>query len=455
MTSSGPSPAAPSCPRRALSALSALVLAVSPAAFAAGHEQPAATRAPSAQAPTPSTETEAPAAQPAPAPAVQEDKKKPEEKKDEWFRKLSLRGYTQFRYNRLPTFAPNDNLVNAQGDRFLGRNNGFGIRRARVILSGDITDHLTVYLQPDFASVIGDQLNVAILRDWYADIFLDPKKEFRLRAGQSKIPFGFENLQSSSNRLPLDRNDALNSAVRDERDIGLFFYWAPAYVRERFKHLVDSNLKGSGDYGVVGVGVYNGQTANNPERNDNRHVVARVAYPFLLGSQYIEANVAAYAGQFNVTLANREGVTYSLRDGQNNLLDARAQVTLVVYPQPFGFQAEYNVGVGPSLGGGDESTVVASRFLHGGYAQVMYKLDDVLGRSLIPFVRGTLYDGGKKHEANAPRYHVRDVELGVEWQFSKAVELTLLYAISNRTSSSFPYNQEQGHLGRAQLQVNY
>ncbi|HLL52273.1 MAG TPA: porin [Myxococcaceae bacterium] len=432
----------------AASALIALALALAPTALAA----PVPTSATEATPPATSAAPATPAPQGVAAPA---DEKKPEEKKDEWFRKLSIRGYTQFRYNRLPTFAPNDNLVNAQGDRFLGRNNGFGIRRARVILSGDITDHLTVYLQPDFASVIGDQLNVTILRDWYADIFLDPKKEFRIRAGQSKIPFGFENMQSSSNRLALDRNDPLNSAVRDERDIGLFFYWAPAHIRERFKHLVDSNLKGSGDYGVVGVGVYNGQTANNPERNDNRHVVARVAWPFLFGSQYVEANAAAYAGQYNVTLANREGVTYSLRDGQNNLLDARAQVTLVVYPQPFGFQAEYNVGVGPSLGGGDESTVVASRFLHGGYAQVMYKLDNVLGRSLIPFVRGTLYDGGKKHEANAPRYHVRDVELGVEWQFSKAVELTLLYAISNRTSSSFPYNQEQGHLGRAQLQFNY
>jgi phosphate-selective porin len=35
-------------------------------------------------------------------------------------------------------------------------------------------------------------------------------KKFRLRVGQSKVPFGFENLQSSQNRLTLDRNDALN-----------------------------------------------------------------------------------------------------------------------------------------------------------------------------------------------------------------------------------------------------
>jgi hypothetical protein len=38
-------------------------------------------------------------------------------------------------------------------------------------------------------------------------------KEYRVRIGQSKVPYGFENLQSSQNRLSLDRNDALNSAV--------------------------------------------------------------------------------------------------------------------------------------------------------------------------------------------------------------------------------------------------
>jgi hypothetical protein len=75
------------------------------------------------------------------------------------------------------------------------------------------------------------------------------KKNF-VRVGQSKVPFGFENLQSSQNRLTLDRNDALNSAVANERDLGAFFYWAPSKIRERFAMLVKDGYKGSGDYGV-------------------------------------------------------------------------------------------------------------------------------------------------------------------------------------------------------------
>ena len=199
-----------------------------------------------------------------------------------WFEKIKIRGYGQFRYNRF--LESNDKLVNVQGDRSIGKGGGFSLRRARVIIFGDVHEHVSIYLQPDFASTIDEQLHVAILRDWYADIFVDKDKELRFRIGQSKVPFGFENMQSSQNRAAFDRSDAINSAVKDERDIGIFAYYTPKNIRHRFKDLVDSGLKGSGDFGVVALGVYNGQTANKPEKNEGPHVVARVTYPFTLGS---------------------------------------------------------------------------------------------------------------------------------------------------------------------------
>lgn len=413
---------------------------------------------PLARAQQPETQ-EAPASEPAQLPeaAKPAEPEKPAEapkKETPWYEKIRLRGYTQFRYNRLPSFRINDDLINEQGDRFLGKNTGFGIRRARLVISADVHERVSIYLQPDFASAIGDQLNVAIMRDWYADIFLDSSKEFRLRVGQSKVPFGFENLQSSQNRLAFDRNDAINSALKDERDIGLFFYWAPKEIRERFKLLVDTGLKGSGDYGVVGLGVYNGQTANRLERNDAPHGVARVTWPFLFGKQFVEVGAGGYWGRYNVTVTPRPDAAYTLEGGRNDLVDARAIVSLMVYPQPLGFLAEYNVGRGPSLGE-NEPLVIGSRPLRGGYAQLMYKLDNVLGVSLIPYVRGTLYEGGKKFETNAPRYDVRELELGVEWQILKALEVTGAYMISDRTSSRFPYTQQRGDVTRIQVQVNY
>lgn len=91
---------------------------------------------------------------------------------------------------------------------------------------------------------------------------LDKDNVYRFRVGQSKVPFGFENMQSSQSRLPLDRHDGMNSAVSNERDLGVFFYWTPKKVQEHFKYISKNNLKHSGDYGMFGIGAYNGQTAN-------------------------------------------------------------------------------------------------------------------------------------------------------------------------------------------------
>ena len=178
------------------------------------------------------------------------------EKKSNWYDKIQVRGYVQVRYNRL--FETNPDLKSDQGDKSIGNLGGFFIRRNRLILSGQVNEHVYFYIQPDFASsASATGLHFAQIRDAYFDVSIDKKKEFRFRVGQSKVPYGFENMQSSQNRLPLDRNDALNSAVSNERDLGLFFYYAPKKVRELYASLVNDGLKGSGDYGIVGFGLYN------------------------------------------------------------------------------------------------------------------------------------------------------------------------------------------------------
>jgi hypothetical protein len=105
----------------------------------------------------------------------------------------------------------------------------------------------------------------------------DAKKEYRVRIGQSKVPYGFEK-QSSQNRLTLDRNDALNSAVVNER-FRCILYWAPSKIRERFAMLVRTAIKDLGTRSIC-FGAFNGQTANRTEANRNLHVVTRVSYPF-------------------------------------------------------------------------------------------------------------------------------------------------------------------------------
>lgn len=429
------------------------VLATPPAAPASADATPASSAdltavAAAARQPEPAVAPAAPAL-PAATPAAPAEPEKPKE--TPWYEKLKVRGYSQFRYNRLPSFNANDRLVNAQGDRYIGKGNGFGIRRARVILYGDVHERVSVYLQTDFASVVDGTLHVANVRDWYTDLFFDKAKTFRLRVGQSKVPFGFENLQSSQNRLPLDRNDALNSAVKDERDMGVYLYWAPAEIRKRFKHLVDGGLKGSGDYGVVGIGAFNGQTANRPALADHMHGILRVTWPFLLGEQFLELGGGGYYGKYRVAVSDD-------RDYAGDHKDARGFATVVLYPQPFGLVLEGNYGVGPERdkrASSDDLIVVDERKIYGGYAQVMFKIDDVLGTdALIPFARATYYRGGKKFETNAPGYLVKEIELGVEWQIMKPLEVVLAYDLAERTSSS-THLREKGHITRVQLQVNY
>jgi hypothetical protein len=214
-----------------------------------------------------------------------------------WFETMAIRGYVQVRYNRL--LETNPDLKCEQCDKSWGDNGGFFLRRVRIIWSGQISKQVYFYIQPDFASSASStSLQFAQLRDAYIDLGVDQKNEFRFRIGQSKIPFGFENLQSSQNRLPLDRNDALNSALSNERDLGGMFYYAPEKIRKLYASLVADGLKGSGDYGIFGFGLYNGQTANKPELNNNQHIVGRLTYPFQIGNQIIEPGVQGYTGKF-------------------------------------------------------------------------------------------------------------------------------------------------------------
>jgi hypothetical protein len=365
-----------------------------------------------------------------------------------WYDRFAIRGYAQARYNRL--FETNPKLKCEQCDKSIGEGGGFFFRRIRVILYGQLSERVYFYIQPDFASSAGTTNHIAQIRDAYMDIGLDKKNEFRFRIGQSKVPFGFENMQSSQNRLPLDRNDALNSAVSNERDLGVFFYWAPQKTRKLFSSLVNDGFKGSGDYGVFAFGAYNGQTANQTERNNKPHLVSRIAYPFQIGNQIIEPAIQAYTGKF-VLLSTTKGVKTT---ADMEYLDERLAASFIVYPKPFGIQMEYNIGRGPEFNKVTDS--VELRKLHGGYLTASYMLQKK-GQYIIPFVRAHYYEGGKKHEVDARSYRVKEVEIGIEWQPVKSFEIVAMYTITQRRFEDFALqdNAQKGQLLRLQAQLNF
>ncbi|WP_400191962.1 porin [Hymenobacter sp. B81] len=380
------------------------------------------------------------ASEPRPAPAKK------------WYESFAIRGYMQARYNRL--LETNPDLKCEQCDKSWGANGGISFRRIRLIVYGQLTERISFYLQPDFASAPSGSNSLMFLqiRDAYMDLGLDRRSRFRVRVGQSKVPFGFENMQSSQNRLALDRNDALNSALSNERDLGVFFYWAPLVVRRRFSELVKQGLKGSGDYGVLALGAFNGQTANRPELNDQQHVVARLSYPFAVGKQIIEPGLQAYSGRYVVAKDQLSGNVKHHPD--LSYADQRAAASFVLYPQPFGVQAEYNVGRGPEFNPRTDS--IETRRLHGGYLLLNYRAR-YQQHQFYPFVRLQYYDGGKKHERDARSYTVREAEMGVEWQPSPHFELVTMYTRSSRRFEDYSLrnNRQRGGLLRLQAQLNF
>lgn len=449
--------------------------------------------------------------------AEEMDVQKKKEKKS-WTSHINLRGYVQ---NRSTTMLGGDEGINLWSDRSVGDDQSLGggdknflIRRARVIIFGDFGDHLSYYIQPDFASSAGTTGNVAQLRDAYGDINIDKEKVHRFRVGQSKVPYGFENLQSSSNRLALDRADALNSAVRDERDLGVFYYYTPDTVQKLFKEINDLGLKHSGNYGMFGIGLYNGQGANRAEQNDNHHVVARFTYPWKTESgQIFEAGIQAYHGQYVATTssyrtqlgrtsvlalnnvqkavaASADGLTPAVPVGcstvatavqdqagvrstctprianedRRGINDERIGISFMMYPQPFGLQAEWNWGKTPGLD--IETNTIEEQTLNGGYVQAMYMLKDWHNwGTFIPFVKWQYFDGYNKAETNAPKNNVNDWEWGLEWQIAPEVELTAVYhhmkrnnlvtGASNTTLVKADYESFNADALRLQLQYNF
>lgn len=388
-------------------------------------------------------------------------------KKKGWYEKLSIRGYTQFRLNEEVSHADGSAPAQYVGDRSIGDNQSFLIRRARIIISGDVHERVYVYFQPDFASTPDGstgQTLFAQIRDVYADFYFDDQKEYRLRFGQSKVPYGWENLQSSSNRLPLDRGDALNSAVQNERDIGLFFYYTPTWAQDLFKDVLEKGLKGSGNYGLFAFGAYNGQGGSFQETNDNLHLITRLAVPYqFCNGQIMELGVQAYQGEYTVATSSIRrlggGVVAAPSNSLQGIKDERVAATFVWYPQPLGFQSEWTLGRGPGLN--DAQDAIQERSLYGGYAMVNYKIDDWHG-TWFPFARWSYYQGGYKSQRNAPVVDINEWEFGAEWQINPAAEFTLSYLITDRTNTTastaagvVPYQQFEGDVIRMQFQFNY
>ena len=237
--------------------------------------------------------------------------------------------------------------------------------------------------------------------------------------------------------------------------------------RQLFKDLVDGGLKGSGNYGIFGIGLYNGQGLSQLEQNLNPHVVTRLTYPFQFqNGQVVETSVQAYTGEIVVPgapirpLGVGDSFTPDGTGGNHGIRDRRIAGSLIWYPQPIGFQAEWNVGEGPGLS--DDQTAVELRSLQGGYLMAMYRHDGHRCGIFTPYGRWQYYRGGYKSLPNAPYGTHQGWDVGLEWQIRREMELTLEYSFINGVNvnaidrdGAISYRNFDGGVLRAQFQINY
>ncbi len=328
----------------------------------------------------------------------------------------------------------------------------------RLILQGNLNEYVSLYFQPDFAVAVSNQSagerrgGVAQLRDAYADVFPTGDKSFRVRLGQSKVPFGWENLQSSSNRLALDRTDGINSALPGERDIGIVAYYTPAPVQRVWDRLLADGQKLFGNYGAIGAGVFNGQGINRTETNDGLMAVGMATWPFELDGLGLDGQVLEVGGAI---MRNR--VSPEVRSGgvsPVSFADNRVGLHAILYPQPFGLQGEWNWGTGPEF---DPATGrIEERPLRGGYVQAMARVKESPIGSFYPFARWQYYRGGFKAATNAPRLETEELELGIEVLVNSALELTATYGwASRKEADERRFGRAEGQIVRVQAQWNY
>jgi len=183
-----------------------------------------------------------------------------------------------------------------------------------------------------------------------------------------------------------------------------------------------------------------------------------VSYPFkTTGGQYWELGVQAHHGKF---VSSTQAVTV---DGRSitptrpdaGVADDRIGGTFVLYPQPFGIEAEWNAGRGPQLS--DDYRTISAKTLQGGYLQASYRATHKHA-VYTPFVRWNYFDGARKFARNSPSERINETDFGLELAPWSEVELTLLYTrTAERTrTGAFPYRAAQGtNRFGLQFQFNY
>ena len=179
-------------------------------------------------------------------------------------KKVKVSGYVQARYEYDQSAADGANK------------NAFNVRRARLKVAAQPTDKTALTLQIDLGG--GSEEKSVATKDAYLEYFFraDPFKGPTLTAGQTKWPFGYQVVQSSSVRETPERARVIRTLFPGERDRGV-----------KYSTAQDGRV-------FWEAGVFNGTGANTSDNNNEKDLVGRARCRF---SDNLDAGISWYIGE--------------------------------------------------------------------------------------------------------------------------------------------------------------
>ena len=314
----------------------------------------------------------------------QEEKEKQKEFTVITGRPVKISGYTQVRYR-------NDETIN----------DGFDIRRARLIVRGDITDAFDYDFQGEFAGSSAKLLDGAFgyKLNSYA----------KITAGQFKLPFSLENITSDTKLDTINRSQVVEALAargtdvignQNGRDIGVQVggNFGPKDNRQLF------------DYAV---GVFNGAGINASDTNERKDVVGRLAYhPW----QDFSVGGSLYSGQY--TLSSSPALQEDREHQGGELAYAHDRISLK----------------GEFIQGRDATIHKDGWYVQGGYFFIPQKFQGVL--------KFDTFDPDKKIHQNETNVYT----LGGSWYFNKWAALQVNYEVKDERGAELDNNAITGQL---------
>lgn len=249
-----------------------------------------------------------------------------------------------------------------------GAVDGFGVKRARIKLSGETTPYTTYAFLMDMATLLDGGTVKGIVQDAYVDLSYLPRA--RIRVGQFKVPFSPQYLISSTRWKTIELSQVVKEEVGN-RDIGV-------QVSGTLPHLNYT------------LGLFNGEGGNKVDTNDQVDLVGRLVAEPLRG---LQLGVAHYQGKSGGTEADKVRT-----GGQVSLL--RENIFLL---------GEYMVGK-------DGSTKI-----EGWYVQ--------LSHCVVPPLEGVLMYDRYDPNAELPNNALYTITLGANWYVDRKLKLMVNYRL--------------------------